>query len=200
MAAKPNVVIINSGCANLASVDFALRRLGIDARITEDEKLIKAADKVVLPGVGTALAAMNELQSINLIDVIKSLTQPVLGICLGMQLLTEFSDETNGVNLLNIIPTQTKLIIEPKLPVPHCGWNLVTPTTDHPLFKGLSDNAYFYFVHSYRVAMSEYTIAKTHYGQDFSAAIGFKNFMGVQFHPERSGRVGAQLLKNFIEI
>ncbi|MFC0180615.1 imidazole glycerol phosphate synthase subunit HisH [Thorsellia kenyensis] len=199
MRSQPNLVIVNTGCANLTSVNFAFQRLGIDALITDNPDTIRKADKVLLPGVGTAKAAMMELKQRELIEVIGALTQPVLGICLGMQLLTSFSQETSGVTLLNKIKADT-LLMEPNgLPVPHCGWNQVIPVEDHPLFFGISQEAYFYFVHSYAVPIGGYTLAKTLYGNQFSAAIMQNNFIGVQFHPERSGKVGSQLLKNFVE-
>ena len=192
------VTIIDTGCANLSSVKFAFDRLGYCAEITRDIHKIQAADKLLLPGVGTAMAAMQNLAERNLIDCIRNATQPMLGICLGMQLMTEFSTEGN-VAALGLMNGQTELIPNSGLPLPHMGWNKVHYTPDHPLFAGIEQDSHFYFVHSYAVQPNENTIATSHYGVDFSAAIANKNFYGVQFHPERSGKNGALLLKNFVE-
>ncbi|OOF70888.1 imidazole glycerol phosphate synthase subunit HisH [Rodentibacter caecimuris] len=193
-----NLVIIDTGCANLSSVKFAFDRLNIQAEISRDLAQIKSADKLLLPGVGTAVAAMKNLQERGLIEVIQNLTQPVLGICLGMQLMTAFSEEGN-VETLNLMPSQTALIPDTGLPLPHMGWNNVRYTEGCPLFDGIEQNSHFYFVHSYAVSLNENTIATSHYGVDFSAAIAKGNFYGVQFHPERSGKNGALLLRNFVE-
>lgn len=194
----PNITIIDTGCANLSSVKFAFDRLGIQAEISRDLAKIKSADKLLLPGVGTAIAAMKNLQDRQLIETIQNATQPMLGICLGMQLMTEFSTEGN-VETLRLMNGKTELIPNTGLPLPHMGWNRVRYTADHPLFAGIEQDSHFYFVHSYAVLPNENTIATSNYGVDFSAAIASKNFYGVQFHPERSGKNGAQLLKNFVE-
>lgn len=193
-----NITIIDTACANLSSVKFAFDRLGYAAEITSDLNKIKSAYKLILPGVGTAVAAMKNLQERGLIEVIQNLTQPVLGICLGMQLMTAFSEEGN-VETLNLMPSQTALIPDTGLPLPHMGWNNVRYTEGCPLFDGIEQNSHFYFVHSYAVSPNENTIATSHYGVDFSAAIAKDNFYGVQFHPERSGKNGALLLHNFVE-
>ena len=193
-----NITIIDTQCANLSSVKFAFERLGYSAEITNDLNKIKSADKLILPGVGTAKAAMLNLQRLGLVEVIQNLTQPVLGICLGMQLMTEFSTEGN-VSTLGLMSGQTELIPDTGLPLPHMGWNKVRYTPDHPLFAGIEQDSHFYFVHSYAVQPNENTIATSCYGVDFSAAIANKNFYGVQFHPERSGKNGALLLRNFVE-
>ena len=190
--------IIDTGCANLSSVKFAFDRLGYAAEITRDLNKIKSADKLILPGVGTAIAAMKNLQDRGLVEVIQNLTQPVLGICLGMQLMTAFSEEGN-VATLNLMSSQTALIPDTGLPLPHMGWNKVRYTPDHPLFAGIEQDSHFYFVHSYAVQPNENTITTSCYGVDFSAAIANKNFYGVQFHPERSGKNGTLLLRNFVE-
>ncbi|OOF38375.1 imidazole glycerol phosphate synthase, glutamine amidotransferase subunit [Rodentibacter mrazii] len=192
------LIIIDTACANLSSVKFAFDRLGYAAEITSDLNKIKSADKLILPGVGTAVAAMKSLQARGLIEVIQNLTQPVLGICLGMQLMTAFSEEGN-VETLNLMPSQTALIPDTSLPLPHMGWNKVRYVQGCPLFDGIKQNSHFYFVHSYAVSPNESTIATCHYGVDFSAAIAKGNFYGVQFHPERSGKNGALLLHNFVE-
>lgn len=193
-----NLTIIDTGCANLSSVKFAFDRLGIQAEISRDLDKIQSADKLLLPGVGTAQAAMKILQDRNLIETIQNATQPMLGICLGMQLMTEFSAEGN-VPTLNLMSGHTELIPNHGLPLPHMGWNRVNYQTDHPLFHGIEQGSHFYFVHSYAVLPNENTIATCDYGEPFSAALQSKNFYGVQFHPERSGTAGAKLLKNFVE-
>ena len=192
------ITIIDTGCANLSSVKFAFDRLGYATEITSDLNKIKSVDKLILPGVGTAIAAMKNLQDRGLVEVIQNLTQPVLGICLGMQLMTAFSEEGN-VATLSLMPSQTALIPDTGLPLPHMGWNKVRYTPDHPLFAGIEQDSHFYFLHSYAVQPNENTIATSCYGVDFSAAIANKNFYGVQFHPERSGKNGATLLRNFVE-
>ncbi|KGQ71433.1 imidazole glycerol phosphate synthase subunit HisH [Chelonobacter oris] len=193
-----NITIIDTGCANLSSVKFALDRLGIAAEISRDLNKIQAADKLLLPGVGTAQAAMRNLQERNLIDVIRNATQPMLGICLGMQLMTEYSAEGN-LPTLALMDGKTELLPDCDLPLPHMGWNQVRYEADHPLFADIEQNSHFYFVHSYAVLPNDNTIATCDYGVPFSAALGFKNVYGVQFHPERSGKAGAQLLKNFVQ-
>ena len=193
-----NLVIIDTGCANLSSVKFAFDRLGIQAEISRDLNKIQSADKLLLPGVGTAQAAMKILRDRNLIKTIQNATQPMLGICLGMQLMTEFSAEGN-VPTLNLISGHTELLPNHGLPLPHMGWNRVQYQAEHPLFHGIEQDSHFYFVHSYAVLPNEHTIAVCDYGEPFSAAIANKNFYGVQFHPERSGETGAKLLRNFVE-
>jgi glutamine amidotransferase len=193
-----NLIIIDTGCANLSSVKFAFDRLGIQAEISRDLNKIRSADKLLLPGVGTAIAAMKNLHDRQLIETIQNATQPMLGICLGMQLMTEFSAE-GDVATLNLMSGKTELLPNTGLPLPHMGWNKVQYQADHPLFHGIAQGSHFYFVHSYGVLPNENTIATCNYGVDFSAAIAHKNFYGVQFHPERSGAAGAKLLRNFVE-
>lgn len=193
-----NITIINTRCANLSSVKFAFDRLGYHAQITDNIKQIRSADKLILPGVGTAKAAMQNLTELGLIDTIQNLTQPVLGICLGMQLMTDYSEEGN-VDLLKLMSGQTEKLSDCQLPLPHMGWNKVHYQADHPLFADISQDSHFYFVHSYGVLPNTHTVATCDYGVPFSAVIAHKNFYGVQFHPERSGKVGAQLLRNFVE-
>lgn len=194
----PNIIIIDTGCANLSSVKFAFDRLNYQTRISRDVAQIQQADKLILPGVGTAAAAMRNLQDRQLIECIQNLSQPVLGICLGMQLMTEYSTEGN-VPTLNLIQARTELIPDKGLPLPHMGWNRVSYAKPHPLFADIPSGSHFYFVHSYAVLPNEHTLATTEYGVSVSAAIGHNNFYGVQFHPERSGSLGAKLLQNFIE-
>ncbi len=195
-----NVVILDTGCANLASVTYAVRRLGYDPVVSRDAEVVLRADKLFLPGVGTAQAAMDQLTTRDLIPLIKACTQPVLGICLGMQLLGSASDENGGIDTLNIIPSAVKKMQDRGLPLPHMGWNQVTPQAGHRLFQGIAEGAYFYFVHGYAMPVCANTIAQAEYGEAFTAAVQKDNFYGVQFHPERSGAAGAQLLKNFLEM
>lgn len=194
----PKIIIIDTGCANLSSVKFAFDRLNYQTSISKDVAQIQQADKLILPGVGTAAAAMQNLQERQLIECIQNLTQPVLGICLGMQLMTEYSTE-GDVSTLNLIQARTQLIPDRGLPLPHMGWNRVIYSQQHPLFADIPSGSHFYFVHSYAVLPHQHTLATTEYGVNVSAAIGYKNFYGVQFHPERSGSHGAKLLQNFIE-
>ncbi|MBI6548561.1 imidazole glycerol phosphate synthase subunit HisH [Xenorhabdus lircayensis] len=195
-----NVVILDTGCANLASVAYAIRRLGYDPIVSLDAEIVRSADKLFLPGVGTATAAMEQLKQRQLIPLISSLSQPVLGICLGMQLLATVSMEGDDVPLLKLIDASVEKMATAGLPLPHMGWNQVKTQGEHPLFRHITDNTRFYFVHSYALPVGEYTIAQTEYGNSFSSAIAKDNFFGVQFHPERSGAAGAQLLKNFLEM
>jgi len=192
-------IIIDTGCANLTSLKFAVERLTRDVLVSDDPEVIRSADRVLLPGVGSAQYAMSVLREKELITVIQKLTQPVLGICLGMQLLTSSSSE-GDVICLDLIPGRTSPLQSQKLRLPHMGWNTLTNLVDHPLLHGMDSEEYFYFVHSYGVGLSDTTLAQCEYGSHFSAAIASNNFMGVQFHPERSSVAGSQLLKNFLEI
>ncbi|WON78139.1 imidazole glycerol phosphate synthase subunit HisH [Serratia sp. UGAL515B_01] len=195
-----NVVILDTGCANLASVTYAVQRLGYRPEVSRAPEIVLRADKLFLPGVGTAQAAMAQLEQRELIDLIKACTQPVLGICLGMQLLAESSEESGGIKTLGMINTPVKQMTNLGLPLPHMGWNQITSHAGNHLFRGIEDGAYFYFVHSYAMPICTSTIAQADYGEPFTAAVQKDNFFGVQFHPERSGRAGAQLLKNFLEM
>lgn len=195
-----NVVILDTGCANLHSVKSAVVRHGYEPVVSRDPDVVLHADKLFLPGVGTAQAAMDQLRERELIELVKACTQPVLGICLGMQLLGRFSEESNGINLLGIIDQDVVKMHDVGLPLPHSGWNRVYPKAGNRLFQGIEDGAYFYFVHSYAMPVNANTIARCDYGEPFTAAVQQDNFYGVQFHPERSGRAGAQLLKNFLEM
>ena len=193
-------VIIDSGGANLASVRFALDRLNAPATVTTDPEVVRAADRVILPGVGMAADAMNRLRAAGLVEVIPTLKQPVLGICVGMQLLYEGSEEGN-VECLRILPgTVRRLQPEPGRPVPHMGWNTLVTLREDPLLEGISGSDYVYFVHSYAAPVSDITIARTDYGSQVSAAVRRDNFWGAQFHPERSAETGARLLANFLRL
>jgi glutamine amidotransferase len=193
-------VIVNSGCANIASVKFAFERLGANVNVSSDLQEISKADRVILPGVGTFDFAMSGLIKNQLINAIKSLSQPVLGICLGMQLYFEGSAEgvTQGLGLAKGMAN--KFLSEPNLPVPHMGWNQLENLSDDPLLKGLDEGSYVYFVHSYFIPLGETTLAETTYGTTFSASVRKENFWGCQFHPERSSDVGATILNNFLKL
>ncbi|QPG06633.1 imidazole glycerol phosphate synthase subunit HisH [Salinimonas marina] len=196
------IVIVNTGCANISSVRFALERLGVSVEVSDQEKVIKAADKVFLPGVGTASAAMQSILQKQLTPTLQTLTQPVLGVCLGMQLMVSTSAESSAgeIDCLKLMPGAVKRMQANGQRLPHMGWNTVSSATENPLFAGIDDGTYFYFVHSFAVPVYEHTLASCEYGQPFSAAIGHNNFYGVQFHPERSGDAGAQLLTNFVNM
>lgn len=194
-----SVAIIDSGGANIASLLFALERLGYDASLTTDADAIRRADRVILPGVGAAADAMQRLRDSKLVDVIRGLQQPLLGICLGMQLLFGSSEEDDA-ECLGIIAGRARRF-EPAedMPVPHMGWNRVKQNGDSALFDGIPDESYFYFVHSYAIDVVPATIGQTSYGRDFTSVVCRDNFMGTQFHPERSGKHGARLLQNFLQ-
>ncbi|MER2492985.1 imidazole glycerol phosphate synthase subunit HisH [Catenovulum sediminis] len=194
-----DVVIIDTSCANLSSLKFGIERLGYKVSVTDNGEQIRAADKVFLPGVGAAGAAMEIIENKQIPQLVRELTQPVLGICLGMQLMTEFSAEGN-VACLNLIPGQVNPIKADGLRLPHMGWNTLSEIKDCPIFEGIGKQDYFYFVHSLCVAPSEFTIATCEYGQTFSASLNKDNFYGVQFHPERSGKPGARVIQNFLEM
>jgi len=194
------VAIIDSGGANIASLRFALERLGVDSELTADAETIRTAERVILPGVGAAEDAMRRLRVEGLDEVIPQLTQPLLGICLGMQLLFDASDE-DSADCLGIVPGTAHLFeVGPERPVPHMGWNRINKLTDAALLEGIPDGAYFYFLHSYAVDVMPSTIANTDYGKPFPAVVQQGNFMGTQFHPERSGEHGARLLQNFLQL
>lgn len=196
-----DVVIIDSGGANLNSVVFALERLGAKAVVSREPQTIRDARRVILPGVGAAADAMTRLQGLELSEVILNLRQPVLGICLGMQLLFESSEEGDAT-CLGALPGQVvQLRQKPGLRVPHMGWNALRFPTGpkDPLFEGVSEGAYMYFVHSFRAPLQAPAVALTDYGESFPVAVRRRNFSGVQFHPERSGEAGAQVLRNFLE-
>ena len=194
------IAIIDSGGANIASVKFALERLGVGSVLTDDVDVICSADKVILPGVGAAPAAMQRLASTGLIDCIRTLQQPVLGICLGMQLLFSHSAEGDTALLGLFDATCTAFTPNSRLSVPHIGWNQLVFQQEHPLLAGVNTGAHVYFVHSYFAPVTTQTIATCWYGHDFTAIAGEKNFMGCQFHPERSGSVGTRILQNFLEM
>jgi glutamine amidotransferase len=194
------IVIVANGGANIASLQFALQRLDAAASVSADAEQIGAATHVILPGVGAAADAMARLRQSGLDRLIPTLRQPVLGICLGMQLLYEASEE-GDTSCLGIIPGRAARIAAAKdRPVPHMGWNTLDIRRPCELLAGLADGDYAYFVHSYALEMSSATVASTRYGASFSACVQWRNFYGAQFHPERSAAAGARLLKNFLAI
>ncbi len=202
---KPaNFVIVDTGCANLASVKFAVERLGFAITISDDINTIKSADKVILPGVGSARHAMENIKAKGLVTALQQLTQPVLGFCLGMQLMARSSVEgaktDDVVQCLGLIPTDIRPLDAKGLRMPHMGWNTLTQVSKHPIFAGINPEYYFYFVHSFAAPISEYTVARCQYGSEFSAAIAKDNFIGCQFHPERSSSLGSKIIKNFLEM
>lgn len=193
------LAIVDSGGANIASVRFALDRLGIQSELTADPAIIRSADRVILPGVGAANEGMRKLHERGLVDCVRSLTQPVLGVCLGMQLLFESSAE-GPTETLGLIPGQVELLpCAPGIQVPHMGWNTILSGKNAPLLEGIDEEARFYFVHSYAGPVNAFTVASCDHGTPFAAVVQRGNFCGVQFHPERSGAAGARLLKNFVE-
>jgi glutamine amidotransferase len=194
------VVIVASGGANIASLQFALQRLDVSSTVSADVNEIRAASHVILPGVGAAANTMSRLRQLGLDTVIPTLEQPVLGICLGMQLLFDTSQEGDA-GCLGIIPGRASRLPDgDDLPVPHMGWNTLDIQRPCVLLEGVADGDYAYFVHSYAVDPGVATVASTRYGRAFSACVQWRNFYGAQFHPERSAAVGALLLDNFANI
>ena len=191
------IVIIDYGAGNIQSVKYALKRLGVEAVLTSDTELIKNADKVIFPGVGRAKFAMEKLAKAGLDTLIPTLTQPVLGVCLGMQLMCEYTEEDNTKGL-GIFPVEVKEF-EKTLKVPQIGWNQITDLKGK-LFENVKEGDYTYFVHSFYIPDNKFSIATTSYGLKYSSAIQRDNFYATQFHPEKSGDVGEQILKNFISI
>jgi imidazole glycerol-phosphate synthase subunit HisH len=194
------VVLVDAGGTNIGSVRYALQRLGVEAALTSDPETIRGADKVILPGVGAAGPGMARLRELGLVELMRSLTRPVLGVCLGMQLLCAHSEE-GDTECLGVIDAPVRRFREaPGLRVPHMGWNALEPVRAHPLLDGLVAGEQAYFVHSYAVPTGDYTLATADFGGPFSAVIASGNFHGMQFHPERSAAVGARLLRNFLSL
>ncbi|MCO5239352.1 MAG: imidazole glycerol phosphate synthase subunit HisH [Chitinophagaceae bacterium] len=198
-----NLVIIKYNAGNIQSVLYALERIGLEAKVTDDVEEISGADKVIFPGVGEASSAMRYLKDRKLDEVIKNLTQPVLGICLGMQLMCRFSEE-NNVHCLHLFDEDVKLFRNSEAPrateakIPQIGWNTIYDMKSE-LFHAVPERGYVYFVHSYYAALGTHTIATADYLIPYSAALHKNNFYGVQFHPEKSADMGERILKNFVE-
>ncbi|MBK9163190.1 MAG: imidazole glycerol phosphate synthase subunit HisH [Acidobacteria bacterium] len=192
------VAIVRYNAGNTASVVNALGRLGVEPLITDSAEELASADKVIFPGVGEASSAMRYLKERRLDEVLRSLSVPVLGICLGMQLLCSSSEE-NDTECLGIVPLRVRRFPAGELKVPHMGWNTIGDLKGK-LFDGVSDGSYVYFVHGYYVESGSSAIALSHYGVEFAAALEHENFFAVQFHPERSGAIGEQILRNFLNI
>ncbi len=192
-----NIVILKYNAGNVTSVSFALQRLGINAIVTDDADKILQADKVIFPGVGAAASAMSYLKERKLDQLIKDIKQPFLGVCLGMQLLCNYSEEGN-TNCIGIFNQSVKKFTGNEK-IPQTGWNNIYDLQSC-LFNEIHENAFMYFVHSFYAELSEHTVAKTHYMIDYSSALQKDNFYAVQFHPEKSGVAGEQIIKNFIEL
>ena len=191
------IAIVDSGGANIASLKFALARLGVAAELTVDAARIRTADRVLLPGVGAARDSMARLKEHGLVEVIRRLEQPVLGICLGMQLLAAASAE-DDVECLGVFPAvAARLEARTDRPVPNMGWCVTRQSGSDPLLEGIADNSWFYYLHGYALPVGAYTLATAVHGGEFSAVIRRANFAAVQFHPERSSLDGARLLRNF---
>jgi glutamine amidotransferase len=191
--------IVKYQAGNLASVQNALDRLGADYFASDDPAELEKADGIIFPGVGHAAAAMDNLRSRDLDVWLKQTKKPVLGICLGMQLLYESSEE-GDCNTLGIIPGRLKKFDSSKAKVPHMGWNQFKPLKEHTLIKGISNKQFQYYVHGYYAPANEYTLATCQYVSDFAAVVAKDNFLGVQFHPEKSGSVGSHILQNFLDL
>lgn len=194
------VAIVKYNAGNIRSVDYALKRLGVEALITDDKELLRAADKVIFPGVGEAETTMHFLRETGMDSLIKELKQPVLGICLGMQLMCAHSEE-GDVDCLGIFDVDVKRFLSHRQEdkVPHMGWNTLQNTRG-ALFEGIEEDAYVYFVHSYYVPVNEYGVAVTDYIHPFASALQKDNFYAMQYHPEKSGKVGERMLSNFLKL
>ena len=199
-----DVAIIDNGGANIASLRYALERLGASSFLTADPGDLRDARRVILPGVGAAADAMARLRTLGLVDLLPQLAQPVLGICLGMQLLfasSEEGEDGEDTECLGLIDERvTRFPERAGFPVPHMGWNQLRLVAPSPLFAGIADGDYVYFVHSYAAPLGPWTLAATDYGAEFSSGVRRGNFHGVQFHPERSAATGSRVLANFLEL
>jgi glutamine amidotransferase len=196
-----SLIIIDTGCANLSSVAFAFGRLGVESEITAVASRIEQAERVVLPGVGSAPYAMQKIRDRNLVPVVRGLKQPVLGICLGMQLLFETLEEGDQkVEGFGVVKGHVGALDTQNNPSPHMGWNTLSTVKEDPLLKGINEGEYAYFVHSFAALVGDYTLMKCDYGGSFSAIIRQSNFRGCQFHPERSSATGSRILKNFLDL
>ncbi|GAB2505992.1 imidazole glycerol phosphate synthase subunit HisH [Pseudoxanthomonas sangjuensis] len=193
------VVLVDGGGSNIGSVRHALRRIGVDAELTGDAETIRGADRVILPGVGAAAVGMAKLREHGLVEVLRTLDRPLLGVCVGMQLLFGHSEE-DDVDCLGLLPgTVAKLPQAPGIRIPHMGWNTLRRRRESSLIEGIDEGAHAYFVHSYAVPAGDDCIASSEHGREFAAVVQRGRVAGAQFHPERSAQVGERLLKNFIE-
>ena len=194
------VAVVKYNAGNIRSVDYALKRLGVEAVITADKEILQSADKVIFPGVGEAGTTMNHLKATGLDELIKNLRQPVFGICLGMQLMCRHSEE-GEVDCLNIFDVDVKRFVPQKHEdkVPHMGWNTIGKTNSK-LFEGFTEEEFVYFVHSFYVPVCDFTAAETDYIHPVSAALHKDNFYATQFHPEKSGKTGERVLRNFLDL
>ena len=196
-----NVTLIGYGSGNVASVRFALERLGARVRITDDPADVAEAERIILPGVGAAGYAMQRLQALDLIEPLRRFPRPLLGVCLGQQLLYERSEEGGGVDMLGFIPgVVTAFDLPPRLPVPHMGWTKLERLKADPLIEGVADEEYAYFVHGFVCPDGPATLVAADYGVRVPAVVRAGNRWGCQFHPERSAKTGARILKNFLEL
>lgn len=194
------LAIIDSGGANIASLRYAVERLGVSAELTTDAQVIRNATHVILPGVGAAADCMSRLQRAGLVDVIMNIKQPFLGVCVGMQLLFDSSEE-GDVKCFGLLPGRVQRFPDcDGLPVPHMGWNTVNVLHPSPLLNNFTEEDYVYYVHSYCAPVSDKTLAITDYGNAFSAVVQRDNIFGAQFHPERSAKSGAKLIQNFLAL
>lgn len=196
-----SLVIVDTGVANLASVGFAFERLGVTPVMSRDPSVIQSANRVIIPGVGAAPLALKNIKTLGLTPFLQRLTQPVMGICLGMQLIFETLDEGGTqISGLGLVPGRVTRLDTGELPSPHMGWNTLTSLKADPLLDGINDGDYAYFVHSFAADIADTTLSSAHYGEDFSAIVRHKNVWGCQFHPERSADTGARILSNFLKV
>lgn len=199
MVGSLKVVLVDGGGSNIGSVRYALRRIGVDAELTGDAETIRGADRVIMPGVGTAAEGMRKLHGHGLVEVLRTLDKPLLGVCVGMQMLFEHSEE-DDVECLGLLQGKVaKLSVAEGIRIPHMGWNTLHHRRAASLTAGIAEGAHAYFVHSYAAPVGEDCVASSEHGREFAAVVQRGNVAGVQFHPERSSDVGSRLLKNFIE-
>jgi glutamine amidotransferase len=193
------ITLIDYGAGNMVSVSNVLKELNAGFVITNNKDEIAAAEKIILPGVGEASSAMDRLTKLGLVQILSTSAKPFLGICLGMQLLCRQTEEGNA-DCLGIIPVDVKKFDSNKLKVPHMGWNQLSSIKDSEIFDSINENDHFYFAHSYFVPQNEFTTSTTNYGINFSASVRYRNFFGVQFHPEKSAEKGVSIIKNFLAL
>jgi glutamine amidotransferase len=193
------IAIIDYGAGNTASVINVLEELKAEFVLSNDKKVIQSADKIILPGVGEASSAMKKLNGLNLVRELRNTTKPFLGICLGMQLLFSKTEEGN-VECLNVIPGEVKKFNLANIKVPHMGWNEINKLSSDELLSGINDKTFFYFAHSYYVPQNDFSTSISKYGLNISASVRYKNFYGLQYHPEKSAQQGIQIIKNFLSL